>query len=80
MREKDSNRPKRKTKRGWDFDMLEKMKEWKKESWGSVNGLRYIDIECNHTHSENERLSFDKLKDKRWWDIDIIGCVWEKDW
>ncbi len=30
-----------------------------------MNGLRYIDIECNHTQSENERLSFDRLKRER---------------
>jgi hypothetical protein len=52
------------------------LKEWKRKSWGNVNGVGYVDIECKHTKSENERLSSNRLKKERWWNTNII--VWER--
>lgn len=52
------------------------LKEWKRKSWGNVNGVGYVDIESKRTKSENERLSSNRLKKERWWNTNII--VWKR--
>ncbi len=47
-------------------------REWNRETWSSVSGLRYADTECNHRESERERLSFDKLEREKGWDTQVI--------
>jgi len=64
-KERGFDRLKRKRKRGWYFDMLEKVKKWKRKSWGGVNGLGYVDIECKRIESESESLSSNILEKER---------------
>jgi len=45
--------------------MLEKVKEWKKESWDGVNGLGYVDIECKCIKSESESLSSNRWEKEK---------------
>ncbi len=67
-RKRSFDRLERKTKRGWDFDKLEKVKEKLEVVWVGLDMLTLkVSRECVWG-----RLSFDKLERKRGWDIDVI--------